>query len=159
MVPEIRDIDVLVAEEGHVRKSTGSYYTPRPLIETVLQSTVVSALERIREVPIDEQETAILNLTVCDPACGAGNFLLAAAQILADVLVQVRRARGVPRSDDKALAMLDVLMNCIFGVDIHNMSTEICRMTLLLHIEPHSCPPLKLNIHCGDALLWADQIL
>ena len=110
MVPEIRDGQFfLVAEEGHARKSTGSYYTPRPLIETVLQSTVVSALERIREVPIDEQETAILNLTVCDPACGAGNFLLAAAHILADVLVQVRRARGVPRSDDKALAMLDVL--------------------------------------------------
>src|SRR5205823_437427 len=66
---------------GHERKTTGSYYTPTSLINCLLDSALDPVLDEACSKP--DPETAILNLKVCDPACGSGHFLIAAAHRIA----------------------------------------------------------------------------
>jgi type I restriction-modification system DNA methylase subunit len=65
----------LSAAAGHGRK-TGSYYTPDSLVQCLLDSALDQSSLRRCESRIPN---AILDLKVCDPACGSGHFLVAAA--------------------------------------------------------------------------------
>jgi type I restriction-modification system DNA methylase subunit len=85
---------------GSERKTTGSYYTRPELVRELIQSALVPVMEdRLKEAgklpigthPDDKKaalEKAILGITVCDPACGSGHFLLEAARRLAYSLGQ-----------------------------------------------------------------------
>ncbi|PWG73406.1 hypothetical protein DF186_23240, partial [Enterococcus hirae] len=65
---------------GHERKTTGSYYTPPSLINCLLDSALDPVVDEAAKKPTaEEAEQAILDLKVCDPACGSGHFLIAAA--------------------------------------------------------------------------------
>lgn len=67
---------------GSDRKTTGSYYTPPELVGQLIKSALEPVIaDRLKEVKTQpEQEAALLSLRVCDPACGSGHFLLAAAR-------------------------------------------------------------------------------
>ena len=74
----------LVTVAGNDRKETGSYYTPSSLVECLLDSALDPLLdEACAKGTADERVTALLDLTVCDPACGSGHFLVAAARRIA----------------------------------------------------------------------------
>ena len=77
---------------GSDRKSTGSYYTPpelvAQLIKTALEPVITEKLANITTIP--EKEAALLSITICDPSCGSGHFLLAAARRLGKELARVR---------------------------------------------------------------------
>ncbi|MGT2506871.1 N-6 DNA methylase [Cupriavidus basilensis] len=79
--------------KGNTRKLTGSYYTPdslvQELIKTALEPIIADTVRASPERPVD----ALLGLTICDPACGSGHFLLSAARRLADE-VAIHRAAG-----------------------------------------------------------------
>ena len=78
---------------GNERKTTGSYYTPSSLIARLLDSALDPVLDEAARKP--DPEAAILALKVCDPACGSGHFLVAAAHRIARRLASVRdRRRG-----------------------------------------------------------------
>ena len=70
---------------GNERKETGSYYTPTSLVECLLDSALDPLLDEAtaRTEPPEERVAALLDLTVCDPACGSGHFLVAAARRIA----------------------------------------------------------------------------
>ncbi len=75
---EARTFSLSVAG-GNERKTSGSYYTPDSLVQCLLDSALEPVVaEKIRGKKADEAEKAILNLKVCDPACGSGHFLIAA---------------------------------------------------------------------------------
>ena len=101
-------------ETGQIaRKSTGSYYTPRAIVNFMVDETLTEYLlsktsisdEKIRAVitttkhddlenPLDESEktkivNAISNLQVLDPACGSGAFPMGMLQKLLWVITQV----------------------------------------------------------------------
>ena len=59
---------VLTTAGGNERKTTGSYYTPTSLITCLLDSALDPVLDEAA-AKADPQK-AILNLKVCDPACG-----------------------------------------------------------------------------------------
>jgi hypothetical protein len=61
----------LVEAAGHRRKTSGSYYTPPELVECLLST----ALD-----PVADEATDAGALRICDPACGSGHFLAAAAR-------------------------------------------------------------------------------
>ena len=63
----------LTAVSGSERKTTGSYYTPSSLIQVLIDSAlepvIGEALKRAG-ASSEDQQSAILNLKVVDPACG-----------------------------------------------------------------------------------------
>ncbi|NIM13347.1 MAG: N-6 DNA methylase, partial [Candidatus Aminicenantes bacterium] len=136
---------------GSERKTTGSYYTPTSLIVSLLDS----ALEPVLKERKTEEE--ILVLKVCDPACGSGHFLLAAAHRIARRLAALRTGEPEPAPSDLRTAMRDVIGHCIYGVDINPMSVELCKVGLWMEaLEPGK--PLSFLDHrilCGNSLIGA----
>ncbi|MBX6363082.1 MAG: N-6 DNA methylase, partial [Gemmatimonadetes bacterium] len=116
---------------GNARKLTGSYYTPDSLVQQLLDTALMPVVrERLAAHPEDPQ-AALLSITVIDPACGSGHFLLAAARRLAAELARVR-AGGTPGADEYRHALRDVVTHCIHGVDRNPMALELARMALWL---------------------------
>src|SRR5262245_26712924 len=77
-----------LAPATHRRKTSGAYYTPPVLVECLLDSALGPVLEAALGRP--DPEAALRGLRVCDPACGDGQFLVAAARRLAAALAGVR---------------------------------------------------------------------
>jgi hypothetical protein len=98
---------------------------------------------------------ALLAITVCDPSCGSGHFLLAAARRLAEKLAELRAPEGAVRPDDYRHALREVIAHCIFGVDRNPMAIELARTSLWLEgFEPgQALSFLDHHLQCGDALL------
>ncbi|MFZ4574813.1 MAG: N-6 DNA methylase [Phycisphaerales bacterium] len=113
-------LETLIAGDGDRRRKTGAFYTPPWLVDHVLDVCLEQTLDELtrrREGSLLDE--ALLSVRVCDPACGSGNFLLAAAQ---------RIAARSPR-----LALGAVLDRCIFGVDVNRDAVALCRACLESH--------------------------
>lgn len=141
------------ASKGNARKTSGSYYTPDALVQELLNSALDPVIAQ-RTAGAADPEAALLSITVCDPACGSGHFLLGAARRLATRLAQLR-VQGTPSGEDFRHAMRDVVTHCIFGVDRNPMAIELARMSLWLEAMTPDKPLGFLDHHlqCGDALL------
>lgn len=88
-----------------VKGGAGQYFTPRPLIQAIV--------DVMRPAPGE---------TICDPACGTGGFLLAAHNFVVEHNPNLDR-------DQKRHLRLDALR----GVEIVDAVTRLCAMNLLLH--------------------------
>lgn len=141
------------SSKGNARKTSGSYYTPDSLVQELLDSALEPVIQQ-RISGATDPEVALLSITVCDPACGSGHFLLGAARRLATRLAQLR-AHGTPSGEDFRHALRDVITHCIFGVDRNPMAIELARMSLWLEAMTPDRPLGFLDHHlqCGDALL------
>jgi len=141
------------SSKGNARKTSGSYYTPDSLVQELLDSALEPVIQQ-RISGATDPEGALLSITVCDPACGSGHFLLGAARRLATRLAQLR-AQGTPSGEDFRHALRDVITHCIFGVDRNPMAIELARMSLWLEAMTPDRPLGFLDHHlqCGDALL------
>lgn len=139
--------------KGNQRKTTGSYYTPDSLVQTLLDSALDPVLDRI-EADADDPAKALSQVTVIDPACGSGHFLLAAARRIATRLARVRSS-GVASAADYRHALRDVARTCIHGVDRNPMAVELTKVALWIETVEPGKPLgfLDANIRCGDALL------
>jgi len=147
---------------GHERKTTGSYYTPDSLVQCLLDSALEPVVaERIKDKKADEAERAILELKVCDPACGSGHFLIAAAHRLARHLARARTGENEPGPKDHQHALRDVIGRCIYGVDLNPMAVELCQVSLWIEaLEPgRPLSFLEHHIQCGNSLLGATPAL
>jgi len=138
---------------GNERKTTGSYYTPDELVQQLLDSALEPVIEQ-RLASAADPQAALLSITVCDPACGSGHFLLAAAFRLADRLARLR-AGGTPGGNEYRHALRDVIAHCVYGVDMNPMALELARTALWLEAMTPDRPLGFLDHHlqCGDALL------
>jgi len=96
----------LTSVAGSERKTTGSYYTPSSLINCLLDSALDPVVEEALKKP--DREKAILDLKVCDPACGSGHFLIAAANRLSHHLATARTGDEEP-SPASAMALRSLL--------------------------------------------------
>ncbi len=142
---------------GSDRKTTGSYYTPSSLVnhllDTALEPVISNAISTLTD-PKD-REAAILNLKICDPACGSGHFLISAAHRLAKRLAAIRSGESEPAPSIINGALRDVIGNCIYGVDLNPMAVELCKISLWMEsLEPGK--PLTFldhHIQCGNSLL------
>ncbi|WP_310643560.1 Eco57I restriction-modification methylase domain-containing protein [Limnohabitans sp.] len=140
---------------GNERKLTGSYYTPDSLVQELIQSALVPVIdERIAAQP-DNPVEALLSIKVCDPACGSGHFLLAAARKLAERLAALRSDDGVVTPSAYRHALREVIARCIYGVDRNPMAIELARTALWLEGFEEGRPLSFLDHHLqvGDALL------
>ncbi|NBB81121.1 MAG: N-6 DNA methylase [Verrucomicrobia bacterium] len=149
----------LATAAGNERKTTGSYYTPTSLVNCLLDSALDPVIAQAAKSEYPEQ--ALLDLKICDPACGSGHFLIAAAHRLAKRLATVRTGDEEPSPEETSKALRDVIGRCIFGVDINPMAVELCKVSLWMEaIEPGK--PLSFldhHIQCGNSLLGATPAL
>ncbi len=140
-------------QKGNQRKITGSYYTPDSLVQLLLDTTLDPVLDE-REAQAADPAEALLELTVIDPACGSGHFLLAAARRIATRVAR-HRTGGVPSAADFRHALRDVACRCLYGVDRNPMAVELTKVALWIEaLEPGR--PLAFfdaQIRCGDSLI------
>lgn len=137
-----------IEAKGNARKTSGSYYTPDSLVQTLLDSTLNPVLDQAEQKGGADE---ILKLKVIDPACGSGHFLLGAARRMANRVAQVRNIDA----PDYQAAMRDVVRNCIHGVDRNPMAIELAKVALWIETVTPGKPLgfLDANIVCGDSLL------
>lgn len=154
------------------RRSSGSFYTPQPLVASITRTALIEALApRPSAIPDIERFingmdapagtwqallARLRGLTVLDPACGSGAFLvhvLETIALLARRLGDDRPADAIRRS---------VLASSIFGVDVNPTAAWLCELRLWLSVviestetDPLAAPPLPNldhHIRVGDAL-------
>jgi len=87
-----------------VKGGAGQYFTPRALIAAMVEAMAPNP-----------------NMTICDPACGTGGFLLAAH----DYIV---KHNALDREQKKRLKS-----GSLFGVELVDSVTRLCAMNMLLH--------------------------
>jgi hypothetical protein len=140
-------------QKGNQRKTTGSYYTPDSLVQALLDTALDPVLDKT-EAEADDPAKALLKLSVIDPACGSGHFLLAAARRIATRLARIR-AEGTPSLADFRHALRDVARCCIHGVDRNPMAVELTKVALWIETVDPGLPLgfFDAQIRCGDALL------
>lgn len=140
--------------KGNARKTTGSYYTPDSLVQVLLDSALEPVIaDTIAKNPGNTVE-ALLGLSIVDPACGSGHFLLAAARRLAAHVARLQ-ANGTPSAAEYRHALRQVVGRCIFGVDLNPMAVELCKVGLWMEAVEPGLPLTFLNSHIqhGNALL------
>jgi hypothetical protein len=147
---------------GHERKETGSYYTPTPLVDCLLDSALDPLLDDARAKPTPaERIAALLAITVCDPACGSGHFLVAAARRIAKRIAAEETGESEPPAAVVRAALRRVVGHCIYGVDINPMAAELAKVSLWMEaMEPGK--PLSFldqNIRVGNSLLGVTPAL
>jgi hypothetical protein len=148
---------------GGERKSTGSYYTRpelvRELIESalvpVMQDRLAGAKDNDSAKEKERSQHAILSMGVCDPACGSGHFLLAAARRMGRELARVRTGEDEPTPKEFHLAVRDVITHCIYGVDVNPLAVDLCKLALWLegHWTGKPLSFLDNRIKCGNSLI------
>ncbi|MBG0824922.1 N-6 DNA methylase [Planomonospora sp. ID91781] len=153
----------LTTAAGNERKTTGSYYTPPSLTGALLDSTLDPLLDEAARTAGDAaaKVEALLSITVCDPACGSGHFLVAAARRIAGRVAEIRSGEDEPSPDLVRTAMREVVARCIHGVDINEMAAELAKVSLWLEsVEPGKpLAFLDTNIRVGNTLLGATPAL
>ncbi len=146
-----------VEEKPEVRKAGGVYYTPTYIVDYIVENTVGKLVEGK-----SPQEAGGLTaawrpsktrrpISVLDPACGSGSFLIVAYQYLLDWYLKQyteaddpqKHARGAnPRvyqysNGDWRLTTAErkrILRAHIFGVDIDYQAVEVTKLSLLLKV-------------------------
>jgi hypothetical protein len=140
---------------GNARKTTGSYYTPSFLVDQLIKTALVPVLERTVKEHVQDREQALLSLSVIDPACGSGHFILAAARKIAEYVAIARDDDGVITPSEYRHALRDVIRNCIYGVDLNPMAVELTKMALWLEGYEPGKPLSFLDQH----LLYGNSLL
>jgi hypothetical protein len=147
---------------GNERKETGSYYTPTSLVECLLDSALDPLLdEACSRATTEERVCALLDITVCDPACGSGHFLVAAARRIAKRIAAEETGESEPPDATVRAALRRVTGRCIYGVDVNPMAAELAKVSLWLEaLEPGKpLSYLDQNIRVGNSLLGVTPAL
>ncbi|EDM44694.1 type II restriction enzyme, methylase [unidentified eubacterium SCB49] len=164
------------------RKKDGVFYTPKYITKYIVENTIGKLCdEKKTELGFKEEEyfkgrknrqkatiTKLVNildtyrdwllqLTICDPACGSGAFLNQALDFLIkehsyiDELKTKVLGGGLQFSDIENT----ILENNIYGVDLNEESVEIAKLSLWLRTaQPRrKLNNLNSNIKCGNSLI------
>jgi hypothetical protein len=166
------------------RHESGSYYTPKPIVSFMcresLKQYLLSACSAETEQGIgafvDDHDSSALRMpervfgalqvvTVCDPACGSGAYLLGMLHELMDLRDCLFVAHKVG-SREAYERKLEIIQSNLYGVDIDPFAVNIARLRLWLSLAvdfegeegatPPALPNLDFKIEIGDSLGAAD---
>ena len=169
------------------RKKDGVFYTPKYITKYIVENTVGKLCEE-RKIELgfkeeeyfkgranrpkkkitdlverlDDYREWLLQLTICDPACGSGAFLNQALDFLIkehnyiDELKAKILGGGIVFSDIETT----ILENNIYGVDLNEESVEIAKLSLWLRTaQPRrKLNDLSSNIKCGNSLIDSKSV-
>lgn len=135
------------------RKKLGIYYTPKPVVNYIIENTLGEILKTTK----DEDVT---KLKILDPACGSGSFLKQAYRRLSKEIVK----RGLEKqqfikgytSNDNFTVYDVALKECIRGVDLDKKAVEMAKLNMLIvgaEKGVHLLPNLDESIQKGNSLI------
>ena len=177
---------------GTDRRSSGTHYTPRSLTEPIVQYT----LEPLVYVGPAEGEPKnewklksakeLLDLKICDMACGSGAFLVQAARYMAERFLEAwdeakqanpTTPRITPEGtastgkanealipdepvERKTYATRIIAQRCLYGVDKNPLAAEMAKLSLWLLTLAKDKPFEFLDhaIRCGDSLVGIHDV-
>ncbi len=131
-----------VEQKPEVRHAGGVYYTPKYIVDYIVESTLGEKLAKTTP--------KLTKLRVLDPACGSGSFLVGAYEYLMrwalDWYVKHDPAKHpqavyAPNAADESAGRIykltiaekkRLLLNHIFGVDIDANAVEVTKLNLML---------------------------
>jgi len=159
---------VKIELKPEVRKKEGVFYTPREIVNYIVEETVGPLIK-------GKSYSDILKVKIVDPAMGSGSFLVAVFQYLIDYVTDqqasLKSSKFLEPGLDGQLRLTmekrkKILLNCIHGVDIDAQAVAVCRLSLqLMLIENdaqqqfdlgHILPDLQNNILAGNSLIGID---
>jgi hypothetical protein len=137
-----------VEEKPEVKKAGGVYYTPTYIVAYIVENTV-------GKLVAGKTPAQVAKLTILDPACGSGSFLIGAYQFLLDwhlkyytensrekwtkgknaTIYQVKKDTvggeiwRLTTAEKKR-----ILLNNLYGVDIDAQAVEVTKLSLLLKV-------------------------
>ncbi len=157
---EIHRGEFYLDDRGTDRKTTGSYYTDSRLVAQLIESALVPVIENALKDKTTqaEKEKALLALKVADIACGSGAFICAALEKLGEQLALIRMGDEERPTDDQLReAKRDVLLHCIYGVDLNPMALELAKFSLWITASLPDMPLTFLDhkLKCGNSLIGA----
>jgi type II restriction/modification system DNA methylase subunit YeeA len=95
---------------------------------------------------------------VADIACGSGAFICAALEKMGEQLALIRMGdEERPTEDQLREAKRDVLLHCIYGVDLNPMALELAKFSLWITASLPDMPLTFLDhkLKCGNSLIGA----
>ncbi len=130
-----------------------------PVLDAAVQRGVQAAKRKKNSGEAAEVAKALLAVTVCDPACGSGSLLVAAARRIARRVAEARAGNQSP--DALRHAMREVVSSCVYGVDASGEAVERAKDHLRTAADvPGMTPPfLDAHVRQGNALIGASPEL
>lgn len=173
-----------IEEKPEVRKAGGVYYTPKYIVDYIVEHTVGRQVEHKSPAQLAGSKGNSA-FRVLDMACGSGSFLLGAYQYLLDHCLTwyvqhkpeafKKAVCKDPRDGHWRLTIAEkkrVLTTHIFGVDIDAQAVEVTKLSLLLKVledendrsvsqqqrlfHERALPNLSDNVKCGNSLVGTD---
>lgn len=158
------------------RHESGSYYTPRTVVSFMAREALkhylaaaepdAAAVAKFVDAGDasglrnpDAIYKSLTTITICDPACGSGAFLLGTMQ----ELLRLRDALFVVhKKDHRAIydRKLEIIRTSLYGVDLDEFAVNIAKLRLWLSLAveyagrdtPPALPNLDFKIERGDSL-------
>jgi adenine-specific DNA-methyltransferase len=124
------------------RKEQGIYYTPKYIVDYIVQNTLGKKLAEIDNI------NDLKKIKVLDPACGSGSFLTAALKLINEKYKEF----GNPGNQ---YTKSEILLNNIYGVDLDPQAVELAKLNLLIEAldQKAKLPDITSNIRVGNSLI------
>jgi type I restriction-modification system DNA methylase subunit len=159
------------------RKKDGVFYTPKYITKYIVDNTIGKLCdEKKKELEINDEvylyakqrskkridnieayRNWLLQLTICDPACGSGAFLNQALDFLIKEHAYIDQLTAKYHNVPMVLSDIEnsILENNIYGVDLNEESVEIAKLSLWLRTaqKGRKLTSLSSNIKCGNSLI------
>ena len=170
------DKRVTIVDKPEVRKAGGVYYTPKYIVDYIVQNTVGKLIE-------SKTPEQIAKLRFVDISSGSGSFAVGMFECLLDYhnkYYQMNKAKakkdGCLEKDGMIVLSLKqkqkILLNNIYGVDIDAQAVEVTLLSLYLKMledettatanemqvlfHEKILPDMSKNIICGNSLIGTD---
>ncbi len=161
------------------RKKDGVYYTPRYITKYIVENTIGTLCTQKREEfhiedddygsqkkkaekqqllqKLEDYREWLLQLTICDPACGSGAFLNQALEYLIreHLSIDQLKARLFGGAFHGSDVETGILEHNLYGVDINEEAVEIAKLSLWIRTaqKGRKLNDLSQHIKCGNSLI------
>ena len=158
------------------RNQSGSFYTPREIVNYMVDESIISYLgesDEVRETlsPDYQYDPAkrdlykditekLKSIKILDPACGSGAFPMGLLNRIVDLITKLS-----PETDVYSLK-LQIIENCIYGVDIQSIAVQISKLRFFISLicdcekdenKPNfgipTLPNLETKFVCANSLI------
>ncbi len=134
------------------RKQSGSFYTPREIVQYMVDESLVAHLKRTVGDELEDEYRKLINHTdglvqlteqqksdifkslkackILDPACGSGAFPMGILNRMLAIIAKLPIPANISTYDLK----LYLIENCIYGIDIQSIAVQISKLRFFISL-------------------------